>query len=133
MGHKIFVSLAPEKLNDKANEEINKELELFLTNKEKTINAKCIRTNEGFVVLKDSMIAMEDVDSNNESIKKIRKELIEKEEIVYGVLKKNILFNSASTASKFVMGYSTNGRIYWKDVTGKTLKEIEEEENNIKL
>ena len=132
MGHKIFVSLAPEKLNYKANEEINKELELFLTNKEKTINAKCIRTNEGFVVLKDSMIAMEDVDSNNESIKKIRKELIKKEEIVDGVLKKNMLFNSASYASGFVIGRSTNGRTYWKDITGKTLKEIEEE-NNIGL
>ena len=133
MGHKIFVSLAPEKLNNKANEEINKELELFLINKEKTINAKCIRTNEGFVVLKDSMIAMEDVNSNNESIKKLRKELIEKEEIVDGVLKKNVLFNSASYASGFVTGFSTNGRTYWKDITGKTLKEIEKEENNIEL
>ena len=133
LGHKIFLSLAPEKLNNKANEEINKELELFLTNKDKTINAKCIRTNEGFVVLKESMIAMEDANSNNESIKKLRKELIKKEEIVDGVLKKTMLFNSASYASGFVIGRSTNGRTYWKDITGKTLKEIEEEENNIEL
>ena len=79
------------------------------------------------------MIAMEDVNSNNESIKKLRKELIEKEEIVDGVLKKNILFNSASYASGFAIGRSTNGRTYWKDITGKTLREIEEEENNIEL
>ncbi len=41
-----------------------------------------------------------------------------------GVLKKDVTFNSASTAANFVTGTSTNGMITWKTQEGKKLSEI---------
>jgi hypothetical protein len=35
-------------------------------------------------------------------------------------------FNSPSMASDVVLGRSSNGRVDWKDATGKTLKELQE-------
>jgi hypothetical protein len=36
-------------------------------------------------------------------------------------------FSSPSTAAAIVMGRSANGRVEWKDKSGKTLKSIQEE------
>ncbi len=41
----------------------------------------------------------------------------------------DITFKSASTASNFVTGTSSNGLITWKDENGRTLKEINEDES----
>ena len=35
-----------------------------------------------------------------------------------------MLFSSISSAAKFVLGYSVNGWMEWKNKEGKTLKEI---------
>lgn len=40
-----------------------------------------------------------------------------------GVLKEDKCFNSASSAAKYVKGYSVNGLIIWKDKNGVTFKE----------
>jgi hypothetical protein len=37
-------------------------------------------------------------------------------------------FSSPSLASAAVLGRSSNGRVDWKDATGRTLKEIQEAE-----
>jgi hypothetical protein len=37
------------------------------------------------------------------------------------------LFNSPSTAAGVVQGRSANGRIDWKDNSGRTLREFQEE------
>ncbi len=37
-----------------------------------------------------------------------------------GIVKKNVIFKSSSTAANFVTGRSTNGMIIWKDKTGRS-------------
>jgi hypothetical protein len=39
-------------------------------------------------------------------------------------------FNSPSTAAGVLLGRSANGRMEWKDASGRTLKEIQEAEVN---
>ncbi len=40
------------------------------------------------------------------------------------ILKKDVLFRSASTAANFVTGSSTNGLLAWRDISGKCIKDI---------
>ena len=54
------------------------------------------------------------------SVDKYRKEVCTEEGIVF----KDILFKSPSSAANFVTGSSTNGMLAWKDETGSSLKEI---------
>ncbi|MBU4692806.1 DUF4357 domain-containing protein [Mycoplasma sp. CSL7491-lung] len=89
-----------------------------------------MRTNEGFVVLKDSIIELEDSNSIPKTIKEIRKKCKNNNEIVNGRLTKNYLFNSPSYAAAFVLGMNTNGRTDWKNENGITLKDIEENGDN---
>ena len=65
-------------------------------------------------MLKDSMIETIDSLAIPKSIKELREECIEKNEIVDGKLNKNHLFNSPSYAAAFVLGTNANGRISWK-------------------
>ena len=41
-----------------------------------------------------------------------------------GMVIRDVVFKSSSTAANFVTGASTNGMTSWKDESGKTLKEI---------
>ena len=41
------------------------------------------------------------------------------------ILQEDILFNSPSYAAAFVIGGHINGPAYWKDETGKALKDLE--------
>lgn len=91
------------------------------------IEAKCKQSNEGFVVLKGSMISTDDMKAMPKTIKKLRDELVENKKIEQGILKENQLFSSASYAAAFVLGTSTNGLIDWKNKEGKTLKSLEED------
>lgn len=133
LGYRIFVPLVKPTIEESVEE--NEELMLYLSRKikisNKTIEAKCIRTNEGFVVLKDSMI--EEIDSRTipKSIKDIREKCRKVNEIVHGRITKNFLFNSPSYAASFVIGMTTNGRADWKTKDGVSLKELEERENKV--
>lgn len=133
LGYKIFVPII-----DKSSKETNnsilkdKELILYLSRNSgksnRLIEAKCKRTDEGFVVLKDSMIETIDSIAIPKSIKELREECIDKNEIIDGILAKNYLFNSPSYAAAFVLGTNANGRTSWKTEKGITLKDIEENE-----
>lgn len=133
LGYKVFVPLVKSTVEEIVEE--NEELILYLSRKSKksnkTIEAKCMRTNEGFVVLKDSMI--EEIDSRAipKTIKDIRENCREANEIIDGRLTKNYLFNSPSYAAAFVLGMHTNGKTDWKTENGLTLKEFEEKGDNI--
>lgn len=133
LGYKVFVPLV--KLTIEEINEENEELILYLSRKSKksnkTIEAKCMRTNEGFVVLKDSII--EEIDSRAipKTIKDIREKCREANEIIDGRLTKNYLFNSPSYAAAFVLGMHTNGKTDWKTENGLTLKEFKEKGDNI--
>lgn len=129
LGYKIFVPIVKKelKIENKIDDEI-----LYLSTRTKKsgkiINAKCKRTSEGFVVLKDSMIEIIDSVAIPKSIKELRKECGKNSEIVDGRLCKNYLFNSPSYAASFVLGMQTNGRTDWKTNNGITLKDLEENE-----
>ena len=131
LGYKIFVPIVEtrEKINTSNKDD---ELVLYLSRKsrksKKTIEAKCKRTNEGFVVLKGSMI--EEIDSRAipKSIKELRDRNRKNNEIIDGKITKDQLFNSPSYAAAFVLGMQTNGRTDWRNKNGITLKELEEKE-----
>lgn len=131
LGYKLFIPLV--KVTEEENEETveeNGELMLYLSRKmkksNKTIEAKCMKTDKGFIVLKDSMIEEIDSKSIPESIKVIRRKCRRKNKIVDGRVTGNYLFTSPSSAASFVLGMNTNGRTDWKTEDGLTLKELEE-------
>lgn len=128
LGYKVFVPLISTSEKDTVEE--NEELILYLSRKSKksnkTIEAKCIRTNEGFVVLKDSMIEEIDSSAIPKGIKAIREKCRATNEIIDGRLTKNYLFNSPSYAAAFVIGMHTNGKIDWKNENGVSLKDLED-------
>lgn len=131
LGYKLFVPLV--KVTVEENEETveeNGELMLYLSRKmkksNKTIEAKCMKTDKGFIVLKDSMIEEIDSKSIPESIKVIRRKCRRKNKIADGRITGNYLFTSPSSAASFVLGMNTNGRTDWKIEDGLTLKELEE-------
>lgn len=131
LGYKIFVPIVDrsEKFNTSNKDE---DLLLYLSRKSrksnKTIKAQCKRTNEGFVVLKGSMI--EEIDSRAipKSIKELRDKNRKNNEIIDGKIIKDHLFNSPSYAAAFILGMQTNGRTDWRNKNGRTLKELEEKE-----
>ena len=130
LGYKIFVPIVKKEL--KIENKIDNDEILYLSTRTKKsgkiINAKCKRTSEGFVVLKDSMIEMIDSKSLPNSIKELRDKCKANNEIIDGKLTKNYLFNSPSYAAMFVLGMSRNGKTEWKMEDGTTLKELEEKE-----
>jgi hypothetical protein len=130
LGYKIFVPILKKNIESKIEKQ---EEEIFYLNSRTKksnimINAKCKRTNEGFVVLKGSMI--EEIDSNSltNSIKELRNRCRKNGEIINGRITKNYLFNSPSYAAMFVLGMRKNGKTEWKTADGITLKELEEKE-----
>ena len=128
LGHKLFI---PTLNKDTLEEEVVKDEELlFLSRKIRKSNlqieAKCKRTNEGFVVLKGSMISLEDLKTMPKLIKELRVQLINSGIIKDGILKENQLFTSASYAAAFVLGTNANGLTHWKTKNGQTLKELED-------
>lgn len=131
LGYKLFVPLVESTVeeNEETVEE-NGELMLYLSRKmkksNKTIEAKCMKTDKGFIVLKDSMIEEIDSKSIPESIKVIRRKCRRKNKIADGRITGNYLFTSPSSAASFVLGMNTNGRTDWKTEDGLTLKELEE-------
>lgn len=78
--------------------------------------------SEGFVVFKDSHIALADDDTIPAVIKERRKNALLDEQ---GVLQEDMLFTSPSYAAMFVIGKSANGLTSWKTADGKTLKSLE--------
>jgi len=90
----------------------------------KTINATALFNPKGFLVLKNSEIELIDSSSIPPKIKAARKNAQIDEQ---GILLKDVLFSSPSAAAGFVLGGHTNGRMDWKTIEGKTLKEVQEE------
>ena len=132
LGYKIFVPIVDKDIKEKYENNNDKESILYLSRKSgksnRQIEAKCKRTDEGFVVLKGSMIEIIDSIAILKSIKELREQCIDKNEIVDGKLNKNYLFNSPSYAAAFVLGTNANGRTSWKNGKGITLKDLEENE-----
>jgi hypothetical protein len=107
----------------------NEDLELFLKNA--GITASAIQTNEGLVVLKGSEAAKESMPGLSIGYKDLRDKLIQSQQIQLVenkfIFQDNVVFDSPSQAGATILGYNVNGRVTWKDKSGKTLKEIEEQ------
>lgn len=94
--------------------------------------AKGILIEEGFIILKGSKIA-------NQISEKISKSLIKavetgrsQEYVNNGIFIKDYKCKSPSMAATIILGINTNGKTAWKNGDGKTIKELEEENNNKK-
>ena len=129
LGYKIFVPLVDKDSDDNEKTDEVEELTLYLSRNSKksnkTIEAMCKRTDEGFVVLNGSMIETINSKAIPKSIKVLREKCIANNEIVDGKLTKNYLFNSPSYAAAFVLGMNTNGKTDWKTKDHITLKELD--------
>ncbi|MBP2029017.1 hypothetical protein J2Z35_002855 [Acetoanaerobium pronyense] len=124
LGHKLFEPLT-EKI-DPIDVVPEKESILFFKRKSRKsgllIEARCKQTNEGFVVLKGSLIETIDSERIPPGIKEKRKKANIDEN---GILQEDVLFKSPSYAAAFVIGGHVNGLTEWKTKDGLSLKEIE--------
>lgn len=118
LGHKVFVPLISEEITPI-------EVQEFICTRN-GVMAFAVRTSDGFVLKKGSMITDKLTNSCPEYVIKKRqqcKDIIDSK----NTLTENILFNTPSGASSFVCGASTNGNVEWKTKDGKLLKEVEAE------
>lgn len=127
LGHRVFDPLIIDRKTEPVLEQQSNDYKvLFLKNKIRKsgeiIEAKCKQTEEGFVVLKGSMINTIDSNSIPHGVKKARNNAVIDNN---GILQENVLFQSPSYAAAFVNGRSTNGLTAWKNLAGKTLKDLE--------
>ena len=127
LGYRVFVPMTKKVSQDLTD---NHSTYLYLKRKtkksNKVIEATCERTTEGFVVLDGSQVEIKDSPYLPASLKEMRQNLIASRVIQDGVLKEKQLFSSPSYAAAFLLGMQTNGRTDWKDLDGRTLKELEE-------
>jgi hypothetical protein len=105
----------------------------LLTCQGKGVKANGHDTPQGFIVREGSFAVVDEVPSlrnNFPNVSRLREELLKN-----GVLTKDtnrykfvqdFTFNSPSLAAAIVLGRASNGRIDWKDATGRTLKEIQQ-------
>lgn len=100
-------------------------MEVFLKRKNGSTDAKGIYDSgsKTLTVLKDSIVSETVAHTERfrgaNTIEKYREQYCKGREV-----KENVVFKSASTAANFVTGSSTNGLTAWKDVNGKSLKEL---------
>lgn len=87
---------------------------------------KAVVVDEGFLVLKGSKIRRTNHKIPDSLLKRYNEE-INSADIVDDVYVCDHLFKSPSIGALVLSGSSLNGRTYWKNNKGKTLKEIEEE------
>lgn len=125
MGHKVFEPLVKK---DNATDDLNGKQVFCIKTKNNSVDARMIRTVEGYVVLKGSKIRENDTKSTPSWAKKKRAQLISDGTIKDGIFMRDELFSSPSGASDLVTGNSTSGNRMWKTETGVTLGEIIEQE-----
>lgn len=125
-GHRVFDSLE-EKPIYKVEEHVEINDEPLLVLKTTKAEAKGRRTNEGFVVYKGASVSVNPTKSCPETILNLRSKYTER--VKDGVLIEDTLFTSPSAAAGFVTYASANGIIMWLDEKGRTLREIESNED----
>lgn len=95
----------------------------------KNYDAQLVIEGESFIVLANSKISKKVSKSCKQCYVDKRNLLIENGHLVeegnYYIATKNIPFDSASTAANVVSGRSANGKVEWKNDSGKTIKDFE--------
>ncbi|HIF9452180.1 DUF4357 domain-containing protein [Photobacterium damselae subsp. damselae] len=114
-----------------ASPQTNEQENIVLQLKVKKVDAKSMLTDEGIVVLKGSQALITAQPSLSKGYTKLRSNLEEKGVLIPSgdrlIAAEDILFTSASQASAVLLGYPCSGPDYWRDSSGKTLKDIEAE------
>lgn len=82
------------------------------------------KTDTGFIVLKDSIIAKDETPSLQQIYRNLREELNKKMIVVNGMFTCDYEFDSVTQASCVVSGRSSNGRSEWATIDGKTYSDI---------
>ncbi|HIF9253570.1 TPA: DUF4357 domain-containing protein [Photobacterium damselae] len=129
LGHKLLEPRVSQTASPQANQQENIVLQL----KVKKVDAKAMLTDEGIVVLKGSQALATVQPSLSKGYTKLRSNLEEKCVLTPApsgdrlIAAEDILFTSASQASAILLGYPCGGPDYWRDSSGKTLKDIEAE------
>lgn len=114
LGYKVLVPIPKAK---------NKKDNLYCERKD--AKAEGFISNNGFVVLKGSKIAMSITPSFKErSYNKLRTKLINDGIIKNYEFTQDYEFSSPSGAASVILGNASNGNIEWKDKNGKALKEL---------
>lgn len=128
LGHKV---LEPMIGNTSSSDSSDSGKALNIQMKRTGLTAHAQLTDEGVVVLPGSQITSSVRGSLSEGYRKLRQYLIDNGVIDQDgdnyIFKKEHLFSSPSAAAAIICGQACNGREYWKDVNGRTLKQIEEE------
>jgi len=103
----------------------------FLFLKGKGIEAKGYESSDGFVVSARSQAVREAVPSIHRFMLDMRDSLVKRNvfQIEGGAyrLTQDYVFDSPSTAAGVLLGRSANGRLEWKDSSGRSLKEMQEQ------
>ena len=122
LGYKVFDNLEETSVKQNQNELI------FQIAAARGAQAKGMIVADGFVVLKDSIIASSTTQSMSVSLQNLRNKLIN-DKIIDNNFKftKNYIFTSPSLAAAIVMGRNANGRTEWKTSDNKSIKDFEEE------
>ena len=107
----------------------------LLTYKGKRVVATGYESSQGFVVKAGSQAVGESVPSMQQHVRgmvDLRQELIGNGVLGVGpsgyLFAQDYVFSALSTAAAVVLGRSANGRIEWKDASGRTLKELQAQE-----
>lgn len=97
------------------------------------VTARGRESTQGFIVVAGSQASKENTPSLTEHfgwICRLKEELVTKGVLAQNgetfVFTQDYVFTSPSTAGAVVLGRASNGRVDWKDSTGRTLKEIQE-------
>ncbi len=134
LGLKIFQPTSKVVENQSNTDESKTENTIFYLNiSKKHIEAKGIFTEEGFILLKGSVITTYESDLLKTSSKRAfnaRREMLESGVLVINpknedthILTKDYVCGAPSLASAIVFGRNSNGWTEWKDKDGKTLDE----------
>lgn len=107
----------------------------LLSAKGRGVSAQGFESTQGFVVKSGSEAVAETVPSMEQHVRgmyELRQELIRNGVLAkqgdHFVFTQDYVFSSPSTAAAVVLGRSANGRIEWKDKSGRTLKELQTQE-----
>lgn len=120
----IMNTLGYKFLEPVISQETNKQEYLFLNSK--GTNAKGLITNEGFVVLKGSVISNGITQSfTKDERNKLREKLINDGTIKGFKFTKDYIFSSPSSAASIIRGTAINGLSEWKNSDGKSIKDLQ--------
>ncbi|KAF1075921.1 GIY-YIG nuclease family protein [Halodesulfovibrio sp. MK-HDV] len=100
----------------------------------KGLKATGYESSKGFVVTASSEASLTETPSLSDSVRTIRKDLraktVIREDSNKFTFAQDYIFKSPSMAADVVLGRSANGRTEWRDKNGRTLKKLQEQENN---